>query len=141
MTTSLKPSLPSGLRALIFPLVFVSILGGVLVLFWPKDTASKSQSLTVESFASCLTDREVTLYGSDTCANCLNQKKMFGKAFEKVHYVNCDFQKEACDNRHIRVYPVWISGRKTLVGLQSLPDLAKFSNCKLPPSVMNFTYE
>lgn len=97
---------------------------------WPRKVVS------FRDFAQCLTEKDVTMYGSDTCPNCLNQKSMFGESFQLIQYVKCDFAKEECEQKGITAYPVWMKGEKMLLGTQSLPDLAVFSECELPSSIV-----
>jgi len=103
----------------------------LLMLFWPRGTASKTID-SLQSFAACLRDKQVTMYGSDLCENCRVQKKMFGKFFDSINYVNCDFKQQECEGKGLRYYPVWMMGQHALTGLQSLPQLASFSGCSLP---------
>lgn len=86
------------------------------------------------SFGACLADRGVTLYGSDRCPNCQEQKALFDDDFSNVDYVNCDFQKELCRSKGVTFYPVWSRGNDALVGVQSLNELSRFSGCELSAS-------
>lgn len=119
-------------------------------LFWPQGTASKSNALN--SFVACLNEKNVVMYGNDRCENCEVQKKMFGTAFEKIQYVNCDFQDAQCKQQQIQYTPTWVFGYDTeakfapqtrsiigtlpfpprVVGVQSFSELAQLSSCTDP---------
>ncbi len=83
-----------------------------------------------QSLGQCLSDAGVTMYGSDRCQNCQDQKMLFDEDFENVDYVNCDFQPEVCREKGITFYPVWSKGNDILVGVQSLNQLSTFSGCE-----------
>ena len=85
-----------------------------------------------QSFGQCLSDVGVTMYGSDQCQHCRDQKMLFEDDFEHVDYVNCDFQEALCREKGITFYPVWTKGNDILVGVQSLNQLSTFSGCELP---------
>ena len=88
------------------------------------------------SFAQCLTDQKVTMYGTDWCPNCQNQKKMFGAAFKYIDYVNCDFNQQVCDAQGVEGYPTWkINGQLIGAGVQTFPTLGATAECKLPENL------
>ncbi len=113
-------------------LLLLAILVAVIVLFlivlFPKGTASKSEN-SAENLAACFKTQKVVMYGNDTCSECQNQKQIFGSAFSKISYVNCDFNQDLCAKNGVTAFPTWISGEKKLVGLKSLPELAEWSSC------------
>lgn len=84
------------------------------------------------SLGQCLKEKGVTMYGVDTCPNCLDQKNIFGADFKNVDYINCDFHKELCEEKRIRYYPLWTKGNQILMGVQSLQSLAEFGECGAP---------
>ena len=90
-------------------------------------------SATVETFAKCLTQRGMKMYGVDTCGNCQYQKSLFGSAFSYINYINCGPQAQVCVNKGIGGYPTWedVSGNLH-PGAQSLPSLSQISGCPAP---------
>ena len=47
--------------------------------------------------AECLTSKGVTMYGTNRCSHCQNQKELFGyDAFTKINFVDCDKEKNTC---------------------------------------------
>lgn len=92
--------------------------------------ASRADEL--HSFATCLKQKNVVMYGNDRCEKCEAQKKMFGPEFSNINYVNCDFQDADCKKQQIQYTPTWVFQEKTLVGLQSFAELAALSSCNAP---------
>ncbi len=66
-----------------------------------------------DALAKCLTEQGFKLYGSYWCGHCLEQKNMFGNAFEHIDYTECtvqgsDSMAEECALAGIRGYPTWV---------------------------------
>ena len=87
----------------------------------------------LDSFAQCLADEKITMYGADWCPHCQNEKKAFGDSFRLVPYVECPDDPARCLQQGIEGYPTWVfaDGRK-LAGEQGLEKLSKESGCQLP---------
>ena len=84
-----------------------------------------------DAFAQCLFEKEATMYGTEWCSHCKSQKKMFGKSFQYINYVDCDRNSNECLKNGIRGYPTWIIGGEHYRGEQSLQRLASLTDCKL----------
>jgi len=84
-----------------------------------------------DDFAKCLSEKGIKMYGADWCPNCKAQKKMFGKSFKYVNYVECTKEKEACANAQVEGYPTWIYNAEKYVGVQSLSRLSSITECTL----------
>jgi glutaredoxin len=84
-----------------------------------------------DSFAQCLTDKGIVMYGTDWCPHCKNQKKLFGKSFDYVNYVNCDLFKDACNVAGVTGYPTWKIENQNYPGTQALQKLSLLSDCPL----------
>ena len=86
----------------------------------------------LDSFAKCLAERGITMYGADWCPHCQNEKKAFGKSFRFVKYVECPNEPQKCIDAGINGYPTWIfSDGKKLEGEQGLEKLSRESGCEL----------
>ncbi|MDA1197082.1 MAG: hypothetical protein O2779_03910 [Nanoarchaeota archaeon] len=91
-----------------------------------------------DSFATCLTENDVTFYGAYWCPHCAAQKEMFKGSITLVDYVECSLpnrggETEICAQEQIESYPTWEfadGGRVT--GTQSFETLAAKSGCALP---------
>ena len=93
----------------------------------------------LDSFAQCLADKNVTMYGAYWCGHCQNQKKAFGESFRFVPYVECTQDPNKCLAAGVDAYPTWIfpaspaggpNGKK-LVGELEIQELSQESGCLL----------
>lgn len=83
------------------------------------------------ALATCLTDNGVTMYGTNWCSHCKDQKAMFGDAFEQVTYVDCDESKPACVAAGVQWFPTWKDNAgNAYPGTQSLERLAEIAGCE-----------
>jgi glutaredoxin len=86
-----------------------------------------------DSFAQCLTDKEVVMYGADTCPHCQTQKKSFKGSFDLVNFVECNSSPKECQDAGIKAYPTWIIDGEASEGRLSLSEIAEKSGCELAP--------
>lgn len=107
-------------------------LGIAVILFYLilPDTSGE-----YDSFASCLTEEGVVMYGTDWCPHCKNQKALFGKSFKLIDYVNCDFNKETCLINGVEGYPTWKISGENYPGTQPLEKLSALTGCSLVADV------
>lgn len=84
-----------------------------------------------DAFAACLTEKGVTMYGSESCGHCKNQKRIFGDSFKYVNYINCNQDRSICSQAGIPGYPTWKIDGKNYPGMQPLERLASLSGCEL----------
>ncbi len=84
------------------------------------------------AFATCLTNMNLKMYGTEWCGHCKTQKWMFGDAFAKVTYIDCDKQRQACIDAGVQGFPTWIdaAGNK-YPGTQTLEKLAEVAGCAM----------
>lgn len=74
---------------------------------------SDASAAKYDSFAKCLTEKGVKMYGAYWCGHCANQKKAFGESFKYVNYIECadennrNIQLEVCVKAGIEGYPTW----------------------------------
>jgi hypothetical protein len=112
-----------------FPVLMVML---TVLLF-----ASSCSKGVPASFAQCLTDNGVMMYGAYWCPHCQSQKEMFGKTWELVNYVECSLperagQTQICKDDDIRGYPTWQFGDGTRIeGEATLTQLSEKSGCVL----------
>ena len=84
-----------------------------------------------DTFATCLNESGLIMYGTDWCPHCKNQKELFGSSFEFVNYINCDFNQEECVANGVTGYPTWKFGLQKFSGVQSLEKLSALTGCEL----------
>lgn len=100
------------------------------VLFLSGCSSAKAEDIT--AFASCLAEKEATLYGADWCPHCQQQKEMFGASFAKVNYVECTVDKQKCNEAQIQGFPTWkFADGSSLPGVQEFSILAEKTGCVL----------
>lgn len=82
--------------------------------------------------AECLTEKKVVMYGTEWCGHCKNQKALFGEAFAKATYVDCDAQRQVCLDAGVRGFPTWIDAQgNQFPGTQQLAKLAEIGGCEM----------
>jgi hypothetical protein len=106
-----------------------------LIAFWIFSSSTATGKY--DTFAQCLTEKGAKMYGAYWCPHCLDQKKSFGKSFEKVNYIECSLpnragQNQECNNAGIQSYPTWeFSGGERLGGNLPLLQLSEKTGCPL----------
>ena len=116
--------------------VTIWIIGAVLIvaalLVYSKVNTGVADG-KYDSFAQCLAQRNVTMYGAVWCPWCQKEKANFGSSFRFVPYVECPENTKKCLDLGIESYPTWIfSDGSRLVGYQGLEKLSLESGCPLP---------
>ena len=96
-----------------------------------------------DTFATCLYESGVRMYGSAGCAHCARQRTMFGDSFERIREIECDpryenAQTDLCIAKDIVGTPTWIMEdeqgndiKRLPPGEKELSELAEFSGCEL----------
>ncbi len=123
----------------------------LLILFILFAACSAQPTGNLDSFANCLADNDVNLYGAYWCHNCEIQKSMFGDSVEILKsrgvYVECDPKcsgelpkacdgvygsPELCISNEIEGYPTWVfKNGERIVGTASLEEISEKSGCSL----------
>lgn len=91
-----------------------------------------------DSFAQCLTEKGVKMYGAWWCPHCQSQKKLFGKSFKYINSIECSpngtkTMSLQCRNEGIEGYPTWVfADGSRASGQQSFEDLSLKTNCPAP---------
>ncbi|MDP3764091.1 MAG: hypothetical protein Q8Q95_00515 [bacterium] len=115
---------------IIFGFLIAILIFAFLFLIFRDDNA---QAGTLDDFAKCLTDKNVTMYGAAWCSHCQNQKNLFGEAFTYINYVECPNDPQKCLVAGIESYPTWLMPNKEkLAGEQKLQTLSEKTECELP---------
>ena len=114
---------------LIIGAIIVVLIGVGVHYFYPKNSASGQY----DSFAQCLAEKKITMYGAVWCPWCQKEKAGFGDSFKYVPYVECPDNPQKCLSLKIDGYPTWIfpDGKK-LQDYQGLQKLSVASGCPLP---------
>jgi len=121
-------------------ILFLSIAIIILLSGCTSQTQEQKVSATnLDSFAQCLTEKGVKMYGSYICSACLATKKMFGSSFGYIEEIEChpkgpNPQTDLCLKRDIKKTPTWILEKdgveiNRLEGYQTFELLGEFSGC------------
>jgi glutaredoxin len=99
--------------------------------------ATPDSGVTLEAFAACLAEKGATMYGAWWCPHCKEQKAIFGEeAAEKLSYVECAENPQACIDKKVEFYPTWIFADGSLVtGAQGFAALSQKTSCPVPTQV------
>ncbi len=85
-----------------------------------------------DTFAQCLTQKGVVMYGTEWCSHCQEQKQLFGESYKYINFVNCDLDANACTAANVSGFPTWVFPQGASVsGKQSLEYLADRTGCKV----------
>jgi hypothetical protein len=91
-----------------------------------------------DGFAKCLASKQAKMYGLYWCPHCADQKAMFGKAFQYVHYEECAIKGSrelapACKAAGVKLFPSWQFGANPPTeGVFPLQELSDKTGCSLP---------
>jgi glutaredoxin len=109
--------------------VIVALISYALMLQNSEKNAEPGQ---YDTFAKCISEKGAFMYGTDWCVHCQNQKKMFGKSFDFVNFVNCDKNSNACSAQGVTGYPTWIFADGSRVsGTQQFDELSQKTGCAI----------
>lgn len=111
-------------------IISIFVLASVFLMMGCVEEKS-DVSIDSESLAKCLTEKGATMYGTEWCGHCKDQKAAFGESFEYVDYVDCDENKQICVEAGIKGYPTWIIDGESYPGRQELNKLATLTGCEL----------
>jgi len=112
----------------IAPIIFFNI---------PSTKTTEVSLVSFDSFAKCLSENGVTMYGSNECPFCNRQKELFGSSFEFIDFINCGEEEIKCTDKNVNALPTWLRFTKDgeelgrHVGLLTLKELSYFSSCKI----------
>lgn len=130
-------------------IMIVVVLILVLVVGWVFLGGSTEEEEQVvlpgeyDTFAKCLYDSGLRMYGSETCSVCNSQRKLFGNSFHLIEEIECDPRNDAeeaktCVPKNISHTPTWIhedaEGNELFrfeAGLQTLEKLGEAAGCPL----------
>ena len=111
-----------------YALIALVFIFGIYTLFLNyRPSAGK-----LDSFAKCIADKGLTMYGAYWCPHCQNVKALFGSSFEYMKYVECTEHADVCTAQGVKGYPTFIfSDGRRLVGEKNLNELSEATGCPL----------
>ena len=115
-------------------LLIIIILVVIGIVAWSTSgyfVEDDSNLTDLDNFAKCLSEKGATVYVSEYCGHCKNQKEMFGDSLEYLNLVECTKKQELCQQMGIRGVPSWIVNGAKYEGLQSFERLSELTGCSL----------
>lgn len=110
--------------------IIVSALAlSALVLTGCAQNTTTDTSKNLDSFAKCLTEKEVMIYTSPTCSHCQNQKALFWDSWQYINDIDCLANPNQCWN--IKSVPNRVINGENILGEQSLESLSQKSGCEI----------
>ncbi|MFC1599670.1 hypothetical protein ACFL3T_01420 [Patescibacteria group bacterium] len=115
----------------------ISILVVGVFLFGFAGCEPEVEDPRLAEIAQCLTDSGAKMYGAVWCSHCNAQKKRFGKAWERINYIECDARTDKegaikCLEAEIEGFPTWeFADGERLAGNQNPDVLAEKAGCEL----------
>jgi glutaredoxin len=109
----------------------VSLIFGILIFIgvaYSSISGYFAKPNSLDDFAKCLTNKGATMYGTEWCPHCKEQKEMFGESFKYVNYVECT-NNPLCGQMGITGYPTWIINGVQYPGVQSFEKLKELTGC------------
>ena len=96
------------------------------------ETEAKPDWKATVAFAECLVWKWVKLYWTSWCSHCKNQKEILWEdAMGALWFVDCDQDREDCQEAKIQLYPTWIINGQQYQWVRSLAEISEKSWCAL----------
>ena len=90
-----------------------------------------SKSGKADSFAQCLTEKNVIVYGNDYCTYTNQNLNFFGKSKKYLNYIKCVENEELCNEKNVEITPTWEINGEVYSGVQNFKKLSELSGCEL----------
>lgn len=93
-------------------IVLVALIGTVFAA--QSGLLTPPENPRLAALATHLTQRGAKFYGASWCRNCADQKRLFGRAAERLPYVECSPNGPqgtmlfACSSAGVTAYPTWV---------------------------------
>ena len=117
-----------GIKALLIIVVLIVI--GV-VAWSASGYFVQNDNSDLDKFAKCLAEKGATVYVSQYCGHCKNQKEMFGDSLKYLNLVECTENQQLCEEKGITGVPTWIINGLPYAGVQSFERLSELTGCSL----------
>jgi len=113
-------------------ITFLSLIAITFIFYSSTQWISKTTGYAIgvdekAQLAQCLSGKNMTLYVTSNCPDCLKQREVFGSSFSQIKYIDCTDYK-TCPK--LSVFPSWKINGTIIEGIKSLEELKDISNCK-----------
>ena len=113
------------------PWTYTILIFAIIVALYFAKPFIENRDGKYNEFAQCLTEKGLTMYGTEWCSHCKVQKAKFGDSFQYINYTDCDKNPSECAVQGITGYPTWKINNESYPGIQSLEKLSQLSGCEL----------
>lgn len=113
---------------IIMGVIIIVIIAVVFGLMYYSNSKQKSEVPSIET-AVCVS-KHLNLYTSAGCSHCAAQKKILDKYVTIFNDTDCVQNPENCMQLGIQGVPSWYNGTDVISGVQSWPELIKWSGCE-----------
>ena len=113
-------------RNLVFLLLALIVIFSILTIYSYYKKPGK-----YDSFAKCLSEKGVTVYGNDFCSYTMKQLGYFGKSKKYLNYIRCSENEQLCDEKGIKITPTWEINGKMYEQVQTFERLSELSGCSI----------
>jgi len=96
------------------------------------DSYSTPDSVSFESFGTCLKEADAVLYYSSTCPWCTKQLEELKGASEIIEKHLCQEEPELCTEKQIQGVPAWYINNVSVMGYKTLDQLTEITGCENP---------
>lgn len=104
---------------------------GIYIIILTLLLCTACSSTNTKNLAMCLSDKNIAMYGTNSCPNCLQQKYLFGEDFIYVPYIDCEETPQRCKEEKIGKYPTWRKPNgEQRIGRTELDELAEWADCQ-----------
>jgi len=108
-------------------LLFIPLI--TLLIFLSACSKPPADTKNYDVLAKCMTASGATMYGTEWCPHCKDQKAIFGNSFKYINYVDCDKYKDTCIGAGVEGYPTWKINNTNYAGTQNIYYLASRTGC------------
>jgi len=95
------------IRAQRYIVWFISAALVAVAVFYAVKVFRKTDTGLDPEIAACLKSKGLKFYGTYSCSNCLEQKKILGGYLKSVLYIECTQNPVLCENANIKRVPTW----------------------------------
>jgi hypothetical protein len=112
--------------------------GVLLVAFGIYYATYYRKAHKLDTFAKCLSQKQLKMYGAYWCPHCAEQHELFDESFEYVPYIECGVpgdrhaETQACLQAGVKQFPTWVFPDGTREArVFPLEELSQKSGCPL----------
>lgn len=111
--------------------IILGLIGLIVTLSIVTALSYSQKPGDYDSFASCLTEKGVVVYGNDFCSYTGKQLNYFGKSEKELNYIKCTDNQKLCDSKGVKTTPTWEYEGEIYEGVQTFERLSAITGCEI----------